>query len=112
MKKALVCGVAVMFAGLAQAQDVGSEKTVSLKLAHDMVVAAVEDCSSKGYNVVAVVVAMLPDRECIRDGERDRPARAGSTCAGLLSSAVAGSGTTFLAEGSSFLCHTQREGNN
>jgi uncharacterized protein GlcG (DUF336 family) len=38
------------------AQDVQSEKTISLKIAAEMAAAAVADCSSKGYNTVAAVV--------------------------------------------------------
>lgn len=57
MKYAIVFGaVAFMSAGLVQAQDMGSEKTVALALALDMAEAAVADCSASGYNTVAVVV--------------------------------------------------------
>ena len=73
MRKALVAGIMVFCAGATQAQDVGSEKTVSLKLAHDMAAAAVEDCSSKGYNTVAVVVDRSGYMKALLRAENARP---------------------------------------
>ena len=73
MKKALACGITLLFAGLAQAQDVASERTVSLKLATDMAAAAVEDCSSKGYNTVAVVVDRSGYIKALHRADNARP---------------------------------------
>ena len=73
MKQAIVCGVAVLLAGVAQAQDVGSERTVTLKLATEMAAAAVEDCSSKGYNTVAVVVDRSGFMKALMRAENARP---------------------------------------
>jgi uncharacterized protein GlcG (DUF336 family) len=73
MKKILAGGIMVLFAGAAQAQDVTSEKTVSLKLANEMASAAVEDCSSKGYNVVAVVVDRSGYMKALQRAENARP---------------------------------------
>ena len=56
MKTKLACALIALAAGSAQAQDTAAERTVGLKLAAEMAAAAVEDCSSKGYNTVAVVV--------------------------------------------------------
>ena len=56
MNHKLLCTVALLSAGLVHAQDVQSEKTVGMKLAIELVSAAVEECSAKGYNTVAAVV--------------------------------------------------------
>ena len=73
MKTGIVCCIAVLFAGLAHAQDVGSERTVTLKLAAEMAAAAVEDCSSKGYNTVAVVVDRSGYMKALMRAENARP---------------------------------------
>ena len=73
MKRAIACSIAVLFAGLAHAQDVGSERTVTLKLAAEMAAAAVEDCSSKGYNTVAVVVDRSGYMKALMRAENARP---------------------------------------
>ncbi len=73
MKRAVVCSIAVVCVGLAQAQDVASERTVSLKLAAEMATVAVEDCSSKGYNTVAVVVDRSGYMKALMRAENARP---------------------------------------
>lgn len=47
----LACACSVL-----HAQDITAEKTISMKLANDMVSAAVASCTASGYNVVATVV--------------------------------------------------------
>lgn len=54
--KLMMIVAALALSGLARAEDLPSEKTISLKLANEMAAAAVEDCSSKNYNTVAAVV--------------------------------------------------------
>ncbi|MEI6303946.1 MAG: heme-binding protein [Betaproteobacteria bacterium] len=98
MKKALVCGVTVLFAGLAQAQDVGTEKTIGLTLAQDMVIAAVEDCSSKGYNVVAVVVDRSGYMKALLRAENARPHAIDIAIRKAHTSAMLGYETRILAE--------------
>ena len=73
MKRALACAATLLCAGLAQAQDVGSEKTIGLKLAAEMAAAAVDDCSSKGYNTVAVVVDRSGYMKTLMRAENERP---------------------------------------
>ena len=73
MKRALACAATLLCAGLAQAQDVGSEKTIGLKLAAEMAAAAVDDCSSKGYNTVAVVVDRSGYMKTLMRAENARP---------------------------------------
>ena len=74
MKTTVIAGaVMVLAAATAQAQDMSSEKTVSLKLANEMAAAAVEDCSSKGYNVVAVVVDRSGFMKTLMRAENARP---------------------------------------
>ena len=73
MKNALACTITLLCAALAQAQDVGSERTIGLKLAAEMAAAAVEDCSSKGYNTVAVVVDRSGYMKALMRAENARP---------------------------------------
>ena len=73
MKKALAAGIAVLVTASTQAQDVQSERTVSLKRAVDMAAAAVEDCSSKGYNTVAVVVDRSGNIKALHRADNARP---------------------------------------
>lgn len=73
MQKALACAIMLLCAGLAPAQDVGSERTIGLKLAAEMAAAAVEDCSSKAYNKVAVVVDRSGYMRALMRAENARP---------------------------------------
>jgi uncharacterized protein GlcG (DUF336 family) len=98
MKKAFACSITVMFAGLAQAQDVSSEKTVSLKLAVDMAAAAVEDCSSKGYNTVAVVVDRAGNVKALLRADNARPHAIDIATRKAHTAAMVGYETRILAE--------------
>ncbi len=98
MKKALACGITLLFAGLAQAQDVASEKTVSLKLAVDMAAAAVEDCSSKGYNTVAVVVDRSGYIKALHRADNARPHAIDIAIRKAHTAAMVGYETRILAE--------------
>lgn len=73
MKKALVSSAVFLLVAFAQAQDTANERTVSSKLANDMVAAAVEDCSSKGYNTVAVVVDRSGYLKAVQRADNTRP---------------------------------------
>ena len=98
MKKALACGITLLFAGLAQAQDVASERTVSLKLATDMAAAAVEDCSSKGYNSVAVVVDRSGYIKALHRADNARPHAIDIAIRKAHTAAMVGYETRILAE--------------
>ena len=98
MKKVIACSIAVLFAGLAQAQDVASEKTVSLKLAVDMAAAAVEDCSSKGYNTVAVVVDRAGNVKALMRADNARPHAIDIATRKAHTAAMVGYETRILAE--------------
>ena len=98
MKKALACGITLLFAGLAQAQDVASERTVSLKLAVDMAAAAVEDCSSKGYNTVAVVVDRSGYIKALHRADNARPHAIDIAIRKAHTAAMVGYETRILAE--------------
>ena len=98
MKKALACGITLLFAGLAQAQDVASERTVSLKLATDMAAAAVEDCSSKGYNTVAVVVDRSGYIKALHRADNARPHAIDIAIRKAHTAAMVGYETRILAE--------------
>ena len=52
--KLAACGA--LLAGSALAQDIRSERTVSMMLAHDIAMAAVKACTADGHKVTAVVV--------------------------------------------------------
>ena len=73
MKTKLACALIALATGSAQAQDSAAERTVGLKLASEMAAAAVEDCSSKGYNTVAVVVDRSGYMKALMRAENARP---------------------------------------
>lgn len=73
MKKVIACSITALVTSLVQAQDVGTERTITLKLAAEMAAAAVEDCSSKGYNTVAVVVDRSGFMKALMRAENARP---------------------------------------
>ena len=73
MRILIACGITVLSVGLARGQDVQAERTVSLKLANEMAAAAVEDCSSKGYNTVAVVVDRAGHLKALHRADNARP---------------------------------------
>ena len=73
MKTKFACALIALSAGSAQAQDSAAERTVGLKLASEMAAAAVEDCSSKGYNTVAVVVDRSGYMKALMRAENARP---------------------------------------
>ena len=98
MKKAMACGVAVLFAGMAQAQDVASERTVGLKIAVEMAAAAVEDCSSKGYNTVAVVVDRSGYVKALHRADNARPHAIDIATRKAHTAAMVGYETRLLAE--------------
>jgi len=68
----MICGL-VQNIALAEPQDIAVEKTIGLKLDAEMVTAAVEDCSSKGYNTVAVVVDRSGDVKALLRADNARP---------------------------------------
>jgi uncharacterized protein GlcG (DUF336 family) len=98
MKKAVAFAIATMIAGLVQAQDVASEKTVSLKLAVDMAAAAVEDCSSKGYNTVAVIVDRSGNIKALHRADNARPHAIDIAIRKAHTAAMVGYETRILAE--------------
>ena len=73
MKTKLVCAQFPLTASTAQAQHTAAECTIGLKLAAEMAAAAVEDCSSKGYNTVAVVVDRSGYMKALMRAENARP---------------------------------------
>ena len=73
MKSKFVCALIALTAATAQAQDTAAERTIGLKLAAEMAAAAVEDCSSKGYNTVAVVVDRSGYMKALMRAENARP---------------------------------------
>lgn len=73
MKNRLVLTTALALCGVAQAQDLVSEKTISLKLAEDMAAAAVADCSAKGYDTVAAVVDRSGNLKALLRADSARP---------------------------------------
>jgi uncharacterized protein GlcG (DUF336 family) len=98
MKRAFAFGIAALAAGMAQGQDVASEKTVSLKLAVDMAAAAVEDCSSKGYNTVAVVVDRSGNIKALHRADNARPHAIDIAIRKAHTAAMVGYETRILAE--------------
>jgi uncharacterized protein GlcG (DUF336 family) len=56
MRTLLVVAAGLALAANAQAQDIRSERTVSMALAHDIALEAVKSCTAQGYKVTAVVV--------------------------------------------------------
>ena len=55
--KTIVYSIALMTVAVsATAQDIASERTISMKLATELASAAVASCTASGYNVVATVV--------------------------------------------------------
>jgi uncharacterized protein GlcG (DUF336 family) len=98
MKKLIfsaVLGSATLAAG---AQDITSERTVSMKLAVDMAAAAVEDCSSKGYNTVAVVVDRAGNVKALLRADNARPHAIDIATRKAHTAAMVGYETRILAE--------------
>lgn len=98
MKLQLTFGVVLCCAGLTHAQDVQSEKTVGNKLASEMAAAAVEDCSSKGYNTVAVVVDRSGYMKAMARADNARPHAIDIAYRKAHTSAMLGYETSRLAE--------------
>lgn len=73
MKKTLTFGMTLLCASFVHAQDVQSERTIGFKMATEMATAAVEDCSSKGYNTVAVVVDRSGHMKALARADNARP---------------------------------------
>ena len=73
MNAKMIFAAVALAASAAQAQDTASERTIGLKLAAEMAAAAVEDCSSKGYNTVAVVVDRSGYMKALMRAENARP---------------------------------------
>lgn len=48
MKTTVALASCLLYAGLAHAQDIQSERTVGMKIAAEMAATAVDDCSSRG----------------------------------------------------------------
>lgn len=55
------------------AQEITSEKTVSMKLANELASAAVASCTSSGYNVVATVVDRSGYIKAVQRADNARP---------------------------------------
>ena len=98
MKTRLACGLIVLAAGTSQAQDMASERTIGLKLAAEMAAAAVEDCSSKGYNTVAVVVDRSGNVKALMRADNARPHAIDIATRKAHTAAMVGYETRILAE--------------
>ena len=73
MKKLAIMSAIFFICGSAQAQDIQSEKTISLKIAAEMAATAVADCSSKNYNTVAAVVDRSGNLKALVRADNARP---------------------------------------
>ena len=93
----MACGL-LQNVALAQSQDITTEKTISLKLAAEMVTAAVEDCSSKGYNTVAVVVDRSGNIKALMRADNARPHAIDIAIRKANTAAMVGYETRILAE--------------
>lgn len=73
MKK-LICGAVLGSVALAAgAQEITSERTVSMKLANELASAAVASCTASGYNVVATVVDRSGYVKAVQRADNARP---------------------------------------
>ena len=98
MKKVIAGCAIVLIAAASHAQEVASERTVGLKLAADMAAAAVADCSSKGYNTVAVVVDRSGYVKALMRADNARPHAIDIATRKAHTAAMVGYETRILAE--------------
>ncbi len=73
MKKIIGAIAVGSIAFAAGAQDITSERTLTLKLANDLVTAAVASCTASGYNVVATVVDRSGYVKAMQRADNARP---------------------------------------
>lgn len=98
MKTTVLIATGALFASLVHAQDIQTEKTVGLKIAAEMAAAAVEDCSSKGYNTVAAVVDRSGYLKALHRADNARPHAIDIATRKAHTSAMVGYETRLLAE--------------
>lgn len=98
MKTTLALAAGLLLASHAHAQDIQSEKTVGMKIAAEMAAAAVEDCSSKGYNTVAAVVDRSGYLKALLRADNARPHAIDIAIRKAHTSAMVGYETRLLAE--------------
>ena len=98
MKHAFAGCVMVLAACAVNAQEIVGERTVGLKLAADMAAAAVADCSSKGYNTVAVVVDRSGNVKALLRADNARPHAIDIATRKAHTAAMVGYPTALLAE--------------
>jgi len=73
MKKMIGAIAVGSMAFAAVAQDITSERTLTLKLANELVTAAVASCTASGYNVVATVVDRSGYVKAMQRADNARP---------------------------------------
>jgi uncharacterized protein GlcG (DUF336 family) len=98
MKKISTLSAVSLLCISAYAQDIQSEKTISLKVAAEMAAAAVADCSSKGYNTVAAVVDRSGYLKALARADNARPHAIDIAVRKAHTSAMVGYETRLLAE--------------
>jgi uncharacterized protein GlcG (DUF336 family) len=98
MKKILTLTASFLLVGLVHSQDIQSEKTIGMKIASEMAAAAVEECSSKGYNTAAAVVDRSGYLKALLRAENARPHAIDIAIRKAHTSAMLGYETRILAE--------------
>ena len=102
MKRSNWCGVMALslmsVAGVADAQPVRAERTISLALANEAALAAVADCAGKGYFVTAAVVDRAGHLKALARGDNSGPHTVDSSRRKAYTSASLRVGTTPLLE--------------
>lgn len=98
MKATFTLAVVGVFCATAHAQDIQTEKTISLKVAAELATTAVADCSSKGYNTVAAVVDRSGYLKALHRADNARPHAIDIAIRKAHTSSMVGYETRILAE--------------